>query len=345
MNDSEQQHRIKDEAAAWVVKLNAGRLSGDDAYAFEHWLHANDDHRREFAAHARVWGGAGSATERPGDDDPIALGGVVAAWARAHPIRAASRLVAACLLVVAVGFLVEGNLEPPLEHLAVQTEIGQSKQVVLADGSTVQLNTDSVITADFSPTERAVKLEKGEAHFAVADRRDWPFRVYTGDHMIEAMGTAFRVFVGEQTEVTVTEGQVRLVVLEALAGSGARREPRTDAIVPAGRNAVFRLDGILVEPIAPAVIDRRLSWRTGGLSFDGEPLSSVVREFARYSVTPIVLAEDIRDVKVLGWFPVGDTPQFIRALEDNVGIAARNDTDGSIYLYRKSPSGGQPADR
>ena len=340
MNESDQhQHaRIKDEAAGWVVKLNSGRLSGDDAYAFEVWLHENGDHRREFAAHARVWQGAATATERPGDADPISVRRVVAAWAKAHPIRATIRLVGSCLAILAVAFVVDRHLEPPLEHLAAHTEIGQSKRVELADGSTVQLNTDSGITADYSSEERAVKLEKGEAHFVVAHRRDWPFRVYTGDHMIEALGTAFRVFVGEQTEVTVTEGQVRLVLLEALRDSTIRRDARTDAIVRAGRNAVFRLDGILVEPIKEAAINRRLAWREGGLAFDGEPLSAVVREFARYSATPITLAEDIREVKVLGWFPVGDTPQFIRALEDNVNIAALTNTDGSIYLYPKSPT-------
>ncbi|MYA17790.1 MAG: DUF4880 domain-containing protein, partial [Gammaproteobacteria bacterium] len=158
-SDQHQHARIKDEAAGWVVKLNSGRLSGDDAYAFEVWLHENGDHRREFAAHARVWQGAATATERPGDADPISVRRVVAAWAKAHPIRATIRLVGSCLAILAVAFVVDRHLEPPLEHLAAHTEIGQSKRVELADGSTVQLNTDSGITADYSSEERAVKLE------------------------------------------------------------------------------------------------------------------------------------------------------------------------------------------
>lgn len=326
---------IEDEAAAWVVKLNAGPLSGDDAYDFEHWLHGSDEHRRAFAAHARVWQRAGRAAERTRDADPVALGRVIAAWAKIHPVRACSGLATMCLIVLAGAFVVDRAPAPPLERLEVQTEVGQSRRVELPDGSTVELNTDSGLTANYSDAERAVTLKRGEAHFVVAANRSWPFRVYTGDHMIEAIGTAFRVFLGEQTEVTVTEGQVRLVVLEALPDTQAIRAPMADAIVPAGRNAVFRHDGILVEPIAKAEIDRRLSWQTGGLSFDGEPLAAVVREFARYSVTPIVLADDIGTLKVLGWFPVGDTAQFIRALEDNVGIASRTDADGSIHLYRQ----------
>ena len=335
--DDRQGATIKDEAAAWVVKLNAGPLSGDDAYDFEHWLHLSDEHRREFAAHARVWQRAGSGAERARDAEPIALGGVIAAWARIHPVRAWCGFAATCALALAVGLLVERNASTTFESLAVETGIGQSERVELPDGSTVQLNTDTRIVADYSRAERAVRLEKGEGHFVVADDGSWPFRVYTADQMIEAVGTAFRVLVGEQTEVIVTEGRVRVAVLETPVDPQAGRVARIDAIVHAGRNAVFRRDGILVEPLAMAEIDRRLSWQTGGLSFDGEPLASVVREFARYNATRIVLADDIRGLKVLGWFPVGDTARFIQALEDNVGIASRTDAEGSVHLYREPP--------
>ncbi len=331
--------QIKDEAAAWVVKLNASRLSGDDTYVFEHWLHASDDHRREFTAHAQVWLHADVVSEGAGDAEPFTLGGVLAAWAKTQPTRTWGGLTAACLIVLTLGFLGDLRLQPQTERLAVNTEIGQSKQVTLADGSTVQLNTNSGIATDYSRTERAVKLQRGEAHFVVSKDHARPFRVYTGNHMIEAVGTAFRVLVGEATEVIVTEGQVRLVVLEAQTDPQATPVPKTDAILQAGRNAVFQVDRILVEPIEKAEIDKRLSWQTGGLTFDGEPLESVVHEFARYSARRIVLSDDIRELKVLGWFPVGDTPQFIRALEDNVDIAARTEADGSIHLYRKTPPG------
>ena len=239
-NTDEKRAKIKDEAAAWVVKLNAGPLSGDDAYAFEHWLHASEDHRREFTAHARVWMHAGAVTERAGDAEPFTLGGVIATWAKIHPGRTWGGLAAACLIVLTLGFLLDLRLQPQTERLAVHTEIGQNKQVTLADGSTVQLNTNSGIATDYSRTERAVRLQRGEAHFVVRKDHARPFRVYTGNHMIEAVGTAFRVLVGEATEVIVTEGQVRLVVLEAQTNPQAAPVPKTDAILQAGRNAVFR---------------------------------------------------------------------------------------------------------
>lgn len=341
MKDRDDSHhmQIQDEAAAWVVKLNSGPLSGDDAYAFEHWLHASDEHRQAFMAHAEVWMDVGAVTERRSDAEPYALGTVVAAWSKSYPGRAWGALAAAAMVVATVWFLLD--VRPPLqsETLAVHTEIGQSRQVTLTDGSTVQLNTDSSIVTAYSKSERAMELVRGEAHFVVARDRSRPFRVYTGHHMIEAVGTAFRVFIGEATEVTVTEGQVRLVVLESPPGEDTTPVPKTDAIVRAGRNAVFDSDRILVEPIDKAEIDRRLSWQTGGLSFDGEPLESVVKEFSRYSAQRIVIDDDIGQLKVLGWFPVGDTPQFIEALEAHVDVAARTGADGSIHLYRKEPSG------
>jgi transmembrane sensor len=81
--------------------------------------------------------------------------------------------------------------------------------VTLPDGSVLQLNTDSVVETAYSPTERRVRLKKGEAFFSVAKNPQRPFWVDVGAVSVRAVGTAFNVrFRPEAVEVLVKEGKV-----------------------------------------------------------------------------------------------------------------------------------------
>ena len=82
---------------------------------------------------------------------------------------------------------------------------------VLADGTVVELNDTAVIVADYTATERRVRLERGEAHFTVTKDATRPFTVMAAGVAVRAVGTAFNVrLVDAAVEVLVTEGQVRL---------------------------------------------------------------------------------------------------------------------------------------
>lgn len=82
---------------------------------------------------------------------------------------------------------------------------------VLADGTVVELNDAAIIVADYTATERRVRLERGEAHFTVTKDAARPFTVTAAGVAVRAVGTAFNVRLADSAvEVLVTEGQVRL---------------------------------------------------------------------------------------------------------------------------------------
>jgi transmembrane sensor len=56
----------------------------------------------------------------------------------------------------------------PDYSLAAATDIGESRKLMLPDGSSVQLNTQSAVVVSLTGTERRVQLVRGEAHFQVA---------------------------------------------------------------------------------------------------------------------------------------------------------------------------------
>ena len=89
----------------------------------------------------------------------------------------------------------------------------EARRSRLADGSTATLNTSSRIVVFYSPLARDVYLSYGEATFDVARDPSRPFNVHAGRRVVQAPGTTFnvRVFPDDNVELTVTEGQVKVL--------------------------------------------------------------------------------------------------------------------------------------
>ncbi len=82
---------------------------------------------------------------------------------------------------------------------------------VLEDGSVVELNALTKLDVQYTPTERRVRLVRGEAYFIVAKNPQRPFRVSANQVTVQAVGTAFSVGLDpKELSVLVTEGKVRV---------------------------------------------------------------------------------------------------------------------------------------
>ena len=189
------------------------------------------------------------------------------------------------------------------------TAIGQQLTITLAEGSVVVLNTNSQIKVDYDQQYRDIRLLQGEAHFTVARNSERPFRVYAGVGRVQAVGTAFSVYLKDNAvNVTVTEGRVILASLirpstnrlkQPLAPSGAEQLLGSKAIVDdgyvqtlgtikAGESATIQsvvdsnastgswLDTI--ETIETREMEKRLSWREGLLTFKERNLGGLAPE-------------------------------------------------------------------
>jgi Fe2+-dicitrate sensor, membrane component len=91
---------------------------------------------------------------------------------------------------------------------------GGFSRINLPDGSLVILNAESRLTysPSFGETDREVILE-GEGFFYVEKSENFPFRVKTGTHTIEVLGTQFNVrnYPDEkELEVTLQKGSIHL---------------------------------------------------------------------------------------------------------------------------------------
>jgi transmembrane sensor len=92
-----------------------------------------------------------------------------------------------------------------------QTPVGGTASVPMSDGSNVTLNTNTRIEVALSEKEREVQLERGEAFFEVAKDPRRPFVVSAGRKRVIAVGTKFSVEREEdEIRVVVSEGTVRI---------------------------------------------------------------------------------------------------------------------------------------
>lgn len=131
--------------------------------------------------------------------------------------------VAAVLLVLGLGsifFAEEKSVPVAVYAQTYQTKAGERKKVTLPDGSTVWLNSKSILKLDenFNESNRLVLLQ-GEGYFDVKHSKK-PFKVQTSEFEINVLGTAFNVkaYPDEITsEATLIRG---LITMQPVNGGG-----------------------------------------------------------------------------------------------------------------------------
>jgi transmembrane sensor len=203
------------------------------------------------------------------------------------------------------------------------TAVGEMRNVVLADGSRLHLNTNSHAVVTISPNRRFVRLLRGEAYFDVAHDPTAPFDVEAAGSVVRALGTAFNIKLRDDlAELTVTDGLV-----------GVRTEEGATGKVPAGDAAVIRSHFVGLRTLEPRAVDQRTVWRDHIVEFNGETLEQAVAELNRYRDRPIVIEDQrLAALPVGGRFRVDDIDDFLAALRQTLPIAAAVDSDGGILL-------------
>lgn len=348
---------IEEEAGAWIIKLDSDAgLSHEQHLAFKAWMGRSLAHREAVKSMAQFWGKMNVLTELGMLQHVV---GQKQAAGDSHSgfgfAGLAIRLaVTAFALFMVVGlFWVQFNGQGQSANGLYATAIGQQKTISLSDGSALQLNTNSQIRLDYSGDYRDIHLLQGEAHFIVAKDKDRPFRVSAGHGLVQAIGTAFSVYLNhDDVEVVITEGSVSLQSRQGFINKGApASDPKALTLIPdrvlgqlsAGQSAVIKdvlsdSGGVhsvkaVVADVSPQELERRLSWRKGFIVFKGLPLNQVVDEVGRYSQMSIELTDPaMASIKIGGQFRVGEVDAILESLEINFGLAVKRVSYNHVQL-------------
>jgi transmembrane sensor len=236
--------------------------------------------------------------------------------------------VAAGLFVLAIIGLAYNLINTGPRQRTYATGLGGHARLTLADGSHIELNTQTVLRAPASGTSRTVRLEKGEAYFEIVHDAAHPFTVVAGDRRIVDLGTKFLVRrEGERLEVSLIEGRARV----DLEGEGAK--PQSIVLLP-GDVAIASQDNIVVNKQAIAELDTEAAWRSGLLVFNHTTLEDAAREFNRYNRKQLVIADPaIARSEIFGTFRARNVELFARVAEETFGFHVK-ESNGSILIER-----------
>lgn len=205
------------------------------------------------------------------------------------------------------------------------SSVGQHKSIVLADGSRIELNTDTVLRVAVTKTQRQVWFDKGEAYFEIHHDTAHPFVVITGDHRITDLGTAFlvRKEVGG-VEVSLVDGRARL-------DTASSWRPSQSALLTPGDVVVATANSMSLMKKSSAVLSDEMGWRRGVLIFRDTALADAAAQFNRYNTRKIVIADQaVARLAVGGTFPANNAPLFVRAAQGLFGLHVENRGNATV---------------
>lgn len=326
-------------AANWLARLDRPEVPGAEHEAFEAWCRADARHLPAYLRLLAVWNRLDALKEPQSSREDVVAHSATATAAlagRADRRLPRPRVFLALALAAGLAAIVAGlawwqwaapsRLGSGAQRYA--TTLGEFRQITLADGSVVQINTDSALTVRLRSSERDLTLLRGEATFAVAPDRSRPFIVVVGSTGVRAVGTVFNVRKADGSiEVLVTKGVVAVGPPQAVVGNHF-----VLAIVDAGQMAIAGSSRVTVESLDKEEIARRLAWHDGMLLFNGQSLADVAAQFNRYNERKLVIADPaVGRVRIGGYFRATDLDSFVRVLRERFGIAVSQEP-GRILL-------------
>ncbi len=296
---------IRARAADWLARRVSENWSRQDQAELDAWMAETPAHRVAFLRVSAAW----SHTYRLSILQPQTR------EVQTQPARR-NRFVplgiaAAALLVAGLGGA--HYMRAPADRVYA-TPVGGHETIAFADGTKVELDTDTLIRARMTTASRTIWLEKGEAYFTVKHDPAHPFAVVAGEHRITDLGTKFFVRRDpSRLEVALLEGRIRF------GENSAHSQSQT--LVP-GQVATATSSTMFVTRQSAKQLSRELSWRRGVLVFEKTPLADAASEINRYNRGPKLVIADpaAAGITIDGAFPVDDPRVFLEAAQTLFGL-------------------------
>ena len=304
--------RNRAQAAAWLERRHREDWSASDQAEFDAWLAAAPAHMVAYVRIETAWKRADrlSVLRRP-------------EFAGAQPeTRGKKRsilfaAVGALVIAAVAGFAFAPNLFHSGERVYA-TGIGGHQTIKLADGTQIELNTETVLRTKIGAASRAVWLDKGEAYFRITHDAKHPFIVFAGGRRVTDLGTSFVVRRDpDRLEVALLEGRALFDAPNEAIG--------TPVLLIPGDVVTENNHSVVLTKKSSAVLSEQLGWRRGMLIFRHTTLTDAVAEFNRYNIEKIVVADAATGrLTIGGTFQVSNTGVFARAMRDLLGLQIQN---------------------
>jgi transmembrane sensor len=346
MDGNERRDRAGTEAIEWWLRLEAGRMSGEDRLAYVEWLRESPLHVSEMLRMGQLhavldefqdWDQIAAMGDRKADDTVVPFDrGANASAAQGfndavsqEPVYGSKRYrwLAAAAGVVAVAALGVWIATFTAQQ-TIQTGRGERRGVVLSDGSMLRIDPESRLRIHMERHLRDVRLEQGRAVFRVAKDSTRPFLVHSGPTVVRAVGTEFGV---EQARdgvvVTVAAGKVAVFPVDnppsgdpADARHGAGQDgdqhgaANSEVFLTAGQQVTVPPNGA-AEAVKLVDSSEALAWAEGRLVFQNSRVADVVEQFNRYNLVQLHVGDQqLANRLVNGVFDANEPDSFISVI-------------------------------
>lgn len=295
--------QVAEQAVRWLVELQGGADDERLRQALECWRQAAPEHEQ-------AWRHIEAVNQRLADRHATGPGRHQCTAFAATPARAEDPAAGPGRRRRAWGLRESGSLQRWSADYA--TGVGERRRLALADGSRLELNSDTAVDVRFDAGERRLLLLRGEIQLSTGhDPR--PLHVYSAEGRLRPVGTRFdvRQFAG-RTRVAVHEGAVQV---ENHAGQGL--------LLPSGRQLDFdreRLGAPQPLPVGSG------AWTDGMLVAAGMRLDEFLAEVARYRPGRLGCDPRIGGLRISGSYPLDDSERILATLPAVLPVEVRRVT-------------------
>jgi len=337
------------QASLWIAKLDRA-LTAEEEAQLKQWLDADPENRAIFLKMAALW----EKMDRLALLSELFPQEKIQKQQRRLPMWAAAASIAVCIIGAGwslmpstpdattlwsaqrddVVTIIDGNYE---------TAVGEQNTIKLPDGSTLVLNTNSLIKVVYTNKQRLLILERGEIHIDVAHDQERPLSVVAGKKIMQAVGTAFDVhlFNDKKVELIVTDGRVLVAERQDINThstplSNIKRLTSNSVSVSRGEKIILGAAKEVVAKMDEKEIAAQLGWKQGNVVLRGETLEESVAEFSRYNDMQFIIMDDkIKNIRIAGLFKTNDTESFLQALSNNFPITYKKMGDQQVLLHAR----------
>lgn len=273
------------EVYSLISKYLSGEATIEDKAELSAWRKSDPQNEGEFQELKETWSLAHTDLLFDSSNKEKVWNRIMGNIDRMHPIKMYSRTVlyrtiavaatVALLIGISIPLLFSGEEENKM--VCFKAPLGQKAEVSLPDGTSVFLNSGSVLTysTDYSRTNRSVKLE-GQAFFDVVKDKDHSFDVAVGNVKVVVHGTSFDVNAyKDNAEIAVTLLTGSVSVFSSSSNKLlANLRPNQKAVIP-----LYDKEKCL---LTNCDAQEEVVWRLGKLKIDGEELTDLVRKMERW---------------------------------------------------------------
>jgi transmembrane sensor len=339
------------QAINWLVTLRGDKVSEDTLHSFAGWLSENAAHAAAFAQAEDMFEGMANAgaslrakigtlaeTELANNlaIKPAPAVNKIPAKSSNHAFSkswlSAPLALAAVWLMTVLGVMPLRSYTWDAVFSDYHTGTGEQRDIALADGSRMLLNTQTAVSVEYRNNLRLITLHHGQVRFTVAKDTRQPFEVETDALAIRALGTVFDVYRQDSGDLTVSV-QEHAVLARLLKPQDDPAKP-VQTLVNQGQHLQYHR-GEALPTAQNGDISTLTAWQQHKLFINDRPLGEFVEELNRYRQGKIFIPDrQLNALRVTGVFTLSNADDTLANLSTALALRQTRLGPWWVVLHR-----------